>query len=471
MSDPWDLVVIGGGINGTAVARAAALGGVRVALVEQGDLAGATSSASTKLIHGGLRYLEHREFALVRESLRERAVLLRTAPHLVSPLEFRIVPGRWSRPWPVLRAGLWLYDLLALGGGLPVSRVVRGGTRTLAYWDARVDDARLVVLNARDAADHGAAIHTRTRLVSGRREGGLWRLEVAGSGLDLFARRLVNAAGPWVAQVLGEALGQKARAGVRLVRGSHLVLRRRLPGPQARLLQMDDRRIVFAIPYHDEFTLVGTTDSPVAGPDDAAPSPDEVAYLLAAAAEVFGGPVAGQEIAWRYGGIRALHDDGAADPSAVTRDFHLETDAANGLLSVFGGKLTTARLLADRVLASLGLPAGPTRAAPLPGGDIASLAELERAIAARLPCVPQHTVRRMACAYGSRVWEILAGVRTVDDLGHHFGHGLHAREVDYLQSHEWARTAEDVLWRRGKLGLRFTPDQVRDLEAYMKGRP
>ena len=377
-----DILVIGGGINGASIARAAAMAGHQVVLVEQGDLAQATSSASTKLMHGGLRYLEQFEFKLVKESLRERAIMLRTAPHIVYPLEFHLPHDRAIRPWPVVRAGLLLYDVLAAHGGLPRSRAIllddegvrSHGRRGFSYWDGWADDARLVVLNALDAAEAGAAILTRTRFEHAIPSDMGWRVELStldGARLSLDARAVVNAAGPWVTQVLNGGFQRADSAGVRLVRGSHVVLRRTMTQRCAYLLQQQDGRIVFAIPYEGEFTLVGTTDIAVADPEEKDPTAEEIRYLLGAANAHFIEPVGTSDIVWQYAGVRALYDDGSSDPSDVTRDYRLELDGtgAGMLLSVYGGKLTTARHLAQVALAKMGVTAADTRKRFLPGGD------------------------------------------------------------------------------------------------------
>ena len=474
-----DLIVIGGGINGAAIARAAALAGLDVLLAEQGDLGGGTSSASTKLAHGGLRYLEQGEFSLVRESLRERTILLRTAPHLVEPLEFVIEPSEESRPWPVLRIGLWIYDLLAFGGTLPRSRsrVVTDTTgrrrRELTYWDGRVDDSRLVMLNALDAAEHGARVLVRTRVKAIRRVADLWQVTLVDTGgeeTSIASRFLVNAAGPWVGEVMRQATGSTGASPLRLVRGSHLVLRRKMADNRARLLQMPDGRVVFLIPYQQEFTLVGTTDIPVALPDEREPDEREVSYLLAAAKGYLSDAVSASDIVWRFGGIRALFDDGSADASKVSRDYHFEVDRERGLLSVIGGKITTARSLAEHALATLNLPTGATRQRPLPGGDIVSLAALLDQVRARWPFLGEERSLRMARAYGGRIEVLMAGAESAADLGADLGFGLSEREVRYLRDVEWARTGDDILWRRTKLGLLFTSEQAERLQRFLDDR-
>ena len=478
MTASFDILVVGGGVNGTAIARAAALAGKRVLLVERDDLAQATSSASTKLMHGGLRYLEHYEFKLVRESLRERAIMLRTAPHIVRPLEFRLPHAPAMRPWPVMRIGLWLYDLLAWGGGLPRSRSIRidnaglkaNGGRGFAYWDGQVDDSRLVVLNALDAAENGAAIATRTRFVSASCEDGAWFVHLAGESADRHVRAaaIVNAAGPWVDRLLQDGVGIAPGLHVRPVRGSHIVVPKTLAGDNAWLLQQPDGRIVFAIPWLGDFTLIGTTDQPASSPGDTTVSDEEINYLLAAANLYLREPIARGDIVHRFAGVRPLIEDGASAASALSRDYRFELDRSRApILSVFGGKITTARHLAEAALKHLGLPGGQTEARPLPGGDIADFDAFLKQAGTRWPFLDPFTVHRLAHAYGMRIVTILAGAATTGDLGEDFGFGLSAREVDYLVAQEWAVSAQDVLWRRTKLGLRFAPGQVARLDAYM----
>lgn len=473
MSNLCDLFIIGGGINGTAIARAAATAGLDVVLVEQGDLSCGTSSTSTKLIHGGLRYLEQGQFGLVRESLSERALLLRAAPHIVEPLQFHLPRTPGSRPWIVLRAGLWLYDLLAFGGSLPVSRTTPLDTgRALSYWDARVDDSRLVVLNAVDAAEQGARILTRTRFTGGRWERGRWRFSFEnanGHEEQIEARAVINAAGPWVGTVLDQVTGSGREVRPRLVRGSHIVLRHQLPDEGARLQQLVDGRIIFLIPFERGLTLVGTTDIAVTSPSATEPDQNEIAYLLDAANACLSRSMSTEDIVWSFGGIRALHDDGAIRPSEVTRDYHFEIEQQRMLLSVCGGKITTARKLAERALAGLGLPTGKTKHRPLPGGDIPSLAGLFEKVRGRWPFLGEERSKRLARAYGSRIWTLMRAVNSEDDLGVDFGHGLTEREVRYLYNTEWARRAEDVLWRRSKLGLLFSDEQTRILDDYLLG--
>jgi glycerol-3-phosphate dehydrogenase len=479
MPDLYDMLIVGGGVNGTAIARAAAIAGQRVLLVEQGDLAQGTSSASTKLMHGGLRYLEYHEYKLVREALAERAVMLRTAPHIVRPLEFRLPHMPAMRPWPIVRMGLWLYDLFALGGGLPRSRrirlddpaLVQSGERGFSYWDGWVDDARLVVLNAMDAAEAGADIRTRTRLESAQRQADEWTATLSDKDgtHQVAARTIVNAAGPWVEDVLHGRLGRSDGSHIRLVRGCHIVVKRCLTGDHAWMLQQPDGRIVFAIPYLDDFTLIGTTEVTVDDPTDTGIAPAEIAYLLAAANRYLRTPLREEAIVGSYGGIRPLVDDGTSAASAVSRDYRLELDRKGApLLSVFGGKITTARHLAQAAMDRLGIAGGDTHKRPLPGGDIADFGTFLASVHQRWPFLDEPVARRMAQAYGSRIAMVLGNAHAPDDLGMDFGAGLRAREVDYLCRHEWARSADDILWRRTKLGYYLKPAQVDQLDRYIR---
>jgi glycerol-3-phosphate dehydrogenase len=473
----YDLLIIGGGINGAAIAREAALNGLKVLLIEKNDLASGTSSASTKLIHGGLRYLEYYEFKLVREALIERERLLKAAPHLIYPLEFVLPHEHAVRPKWMIRAGLFLYDHLGGRMSLPKSRAIRNGaylaplksaTSGFVYSDAWVDDARLVVLNARDAADNGAEVRTRTELVSARRDGDVWRAALSAG--EITARALVNAAGPWVSDVAGR-LGVHAKAGARLVRGSHLIVPRLFEVTHAYILQQPDRRIVFAIPYHGH-TLVGTTDVPVAGPGEARISEAETDYLLESVNRYFTRQTNRGDIIATYAGIRSLYDDGASEARQVTRDYVLELDDEGPpLLSIFGGKITTARHLAQVAIGKLagpmGFEAAPVTAARIfPGGEIARFDDFLAHVRARWPFLGEARSLRMARAYGSML-EAMIGERT--DLGAEFGAGLSAREVDWLVEREWARTVEDVLWRRTKLGLTGEVDESR-LQACLDRR-
>jgi glycerol-3-phosphate dehydrogenase len=458
---------------------------LRVALVEQGDLAQGTSSASSKLIHGGLRYLEHREFRLVRESLKEREVLMRLAPHLVWPLRFVLPHDRTQRPAWMIRLGLFLYDSLGGRETLPATRTLDLSTapegqplkpdyrRGFEYADCWADDARLVVANALDAAARGAAIRPRTALRRARRAEGLWQVELAGpaGGETLRARALVNAAGPWAGTLLGRIEGATARFRLRLVQGSHIAVPRRHAGDQAYILQNPDRRIVFLLPLLDRFTLIGTTDTPYDGaPEAAIIRESEIDYLLASANRFLRAPIARADVAWSYSGVRPLYDDGSVNASAATRDYAFDVDAGRGpsggapLLTIYGGKLTTFRRLAHhalrKLLPHLGRSAEDwTGKASLPGGDMAGadFARFAAAFRARHAFLGADLALRYARLYGTRAEALLDGARGAGDLGEDFGGGLYAREVDFLRRTEWALTAEDILWRRTKLGLFMTP--------------
>jgi glycerol-3-phosphate dehydrogenase len=477
-----DLLIIGGGINGAAIARDAALNGLKVLLIEKDDLASHTSSASTKLIHGGLRYLEYYEFKLVREALIERERLLKMAPHLIYPMLFVLPHQNAVRPWWLVRLGLWLYDTIGGRISLPRSRGLRVSdtmfraplkeqTKGFVYSDAWVDDARLVVLNAMDAARHGAEVRTRTGLISARREDGVWQADLS-DGTTVSAKAMVNAAGPWVAQLLAKA-GVNSAAAVRLIKGSHIIVDALFEGEQAYMLQQPDRRIVFAIPYQGNKTLIGTTDEQVERPEDAVITHAEIDYLCAAANLYFKRQIGPDDVVATYSGVRPLYDDGASEAKAVTRDYVLELDS-NGplLLSVFGGKITTARHLAEEAVAKLGLSRGSvTEKARLPGGDLPEGFEAYlREVKALWPFLGHDRAERMARAYGAMLGDMLAGVKSATDMGQDFGGGLTAVEVDWLITHEWARTAEDVLMRRTKIGLATGVETVEQLSHFLFSR-
>lgn len=484
--DDVDLLIIGGGINGVGIARDAAGRDLKVALVEQADLASATSSASTKLIHGGLRYLEFFEFRLVREALIERERLLRIAPHIIRPMTFVLPHVPELRPRWLMRIGLFLYDHIGGRKILPASRSVRvangaygplraGLDHAFAYSDCWVDDSRLVVLNAIDAAQRGASIRTRTHFVSARSEGGRWIAECQDQKtqqtFQIRARALVNAAGPWVQQVLHGIPQAKVSGHVRLIKGSHIVVPRLFNGDHAFMLQNQDGRIVFTIPYQDEFTLVGTTDVPFEG--DATQvhiSPEEVLYLCTTVNNYFNKTITPADVKWSYAGVRPLSDDDAKNASKVTRDYRLEltetTHDAPVLLSVFGGKITTYRRLAEAALDKL----QPhlefsgrewTDKAPLPGGDLprADFSAFLAGVQKRWSFLPATMAHRLARAYGTRIEKILGKSQAMLDLGEHYGGGLTRAEIDYLIAHEWARSADDVLWRRTKVGLHLSEAQ------------
>jgi glycerol-3-phosphate dehydrogenase len=481
-----DLLVIGGGVNGAGIARDAAGRGLSVLLVERGDLASATSSWSSKLIHGGLRYLEQFEFRLVAEALAEREVLLRIGAHLVWPAHFVIPHVPELRPRWMIRAGLFLYDHLGRRTTLPGSHAIRldappyaSGLKTdlrhgFVYSDCRVDDARLVVANAMDARDRGAHVLTRTECIAARRERGRWRATLLG-GREVSARALVNAAGPWVKTVLNQRLAQPSDDNVRLVKGSHIVLPRLYEGEHAFILQNDDRRVVFMIPYEAETTLVGTTDVPFDGePSSATASDDEVVYLCRAVNRYLAREVKPADVLWRYAGVRPLYDDGSSDPSAVTRDYTLRVDAETGaapVLSVFGGKITTYRRLAEQALHELArffpqMKPAWTAMAPLPGSDFggATCAQAYERLRARYAGIAPETLRGIFRRHGALAPQVLGD----GQLGEDYGAGLHEREVRYFVEREWAVSAEDVLWRRTKAGLRMTQAQRERVAARLQ---
>ncbi len=489
-STPYDLLVIGGGINGVSIARDAAGRGLSVLLCEMGDLGGATSSASSKLIHGGLRYLEQYAFRLVAEALREREVLLGSAPHIVWPLRFVLPHVPELRPVWMIRVGLWLYDRLGGRRRLAPSRKIRlpgsdfaAGLRSgletgFVYSDCWVDDARLVALAAVDAARLGAEVQTRTRCGAARRAGDVWQVDLATEDgpRTVTARVLVNAAGPWVEQVVAEVAGGNAPAHLRLVKGSHIVIGRRVAGDHALILQNDDGRVVFVLPYEQDCTLIGTTDVPFEGdPANVAISGDEIAYLCRAVTRYLAEPVTPGQVVWHFAGVRPLYDDGEGDPSDVTRDYVLTLDGEEGrppLLSIFGGKITTARVLAETVLERLEafLPkmgAKWTAAATLPGGDTGDFDRFLDDLATRFAGFDRQWLAGLARRHGSRAADILNGAAGPSDLGQDFGGGLYAREVDWLIAHEWAREPADVLWRRTKLGLRLSEAEKDALDRYM----
>lgn len=488
----YDVLVVGGGINGAGIARDAAGRGLSVLLCEQDDLAAHTSSASTKLIHGGLRYLEYYQFNLVRKALQEREVLLRAAPHIIRPLRFVIPHNTPLRPAWLIRAGLFLYDHLGKRELLPGSasidltsspfgRPLRPHLRKgFAYSDAWVDDARLVVLNAIDAAERGATILSRTRFISARRHGEYWEATlqpIEGSvPLTVRGRTLVNAAGPWAMDVVRDGLGRVPKRELRMVKGSHIVVRKLFAHDHAYILQNRDKRIVFAIPYERDFTLIGTTDVEFEGnPADARISTDETTYLCAAVNDYFSREISPGDIVWTYSGVRPLLEDDTADLSAVTRDYALEYDESPRsapLLSVLGGKITVYRRLAEEALALLASRLGGVRQAwtakaPLPGGDIDNgnvddfIADLQR----QYRGLPPELLHRYARAYGTRAHRLLGGASGLASLGKHLGDGIFEAEIDYLVQHEWARTTADILWRRSKLGLHVTPETLQQLNA------
>jgi glycerol-3-phosphate dehydrogenase len=470
-----DLLVIGGGINGIGIARDAAGRGLRVALVERDDLGSATSSASSKLIHGGLRYLEQYEFRLVAEALAEREILLRIAGHLTRPMRFVMPHVPELRPRWMIRTGLFLYDHLARRSMLPASEAIRldaspwsSGLKPhlkhgFAYSDCRVDDARLVVSNAMDARARGARILVRTECLGARRTAQGWSISLSG-GEEIAARAVVNAAGPWVKSVLNGPLAQPSSESVRLVRGSHMVVPRLYEGDHAFILQNDDRRVIFMIPYEERFTLLGTTDVAESGSEPGTGTEAEFDYLCRAVNRYVARPVTPADAVWRYWGTRPLYDDGTNDPSAITRDYTLKVDDENGrapVLSVFGGKLTTYRKLAEHALDKLtgylpAMGAAWTHRAPLPGSDFADRDQAQAEAVSKYPAVPQEIVRAVFRRHGTLAAEVLGD----GDTGPHFGAGLTEREVLYMREHEWALTVQDVVWRRSKAGLHLNPEAL-----------
>jgi len=484
----YDILIVGGGINGVGIARDAAGRGLRTALCEQGDLAGATSWASSKLIHGGLRYLEHGEFRLVREALSEREILLRSAPHLVRPLRLVLPHAPGMRPAWMIRLGLWFYDHLSGRGQLPGSTGVRIMSDLglnarfncgFEYSDAQVDDARLVVVNAVDAARRGADILVGARVIEATGDAGTWcvSVELGGQVRVFTARVLVNAAGPWAQQVLERIGGDTSRGRLRLVRGSHIVVARK-PTERGLLLQNDDGRVVFVLPFERDFTLIGTTDVEVSDPNDAKMSDEERDYLLAAANRYLASPLSASEIVWFYAGLRALYDDRTQRASAITRDYVLQLNRVDGLpcLSVLGGKITTYRRLAEQALERLapwlGATKGPwTADAQLPGGELPAggVSPLLAQLRGERAQLPGDVLAGMTARHGSLVRDVLGDARSPGDLGRDFGAGLYEREVDYFIRNEWARSGDDVLWRRTKCGLRMTAEQRRVVGEYVEG--
>ncbi len=494
----YDLLVVGGGINGAGIARDAAGRGLSVLLCEQDDLASHTSSASTKLIHGGLRYLEYREFGLVRKALQERETLLRAAPHIMWPLRFVMPHMPNLRPAWLIRLGLFLYDHLAKRELLPGSRgidmrrhaagapLIDSIKRGFVYSDGWVDDARLVVLNALDAQERGARILTRTQLVDARRvkhaQGGEWLATLRradGSTFDVRARAIANAAGPWVGEVLHGALGQGAQHSVRLVKGSHIVTKRLFDHDHAYIFQNPDKRIIFAIPYEHDFTLIGTTDVEYRNdPAKVAIDGDETRYLCESINRYFKRKISPSDVHWTYSGVRPLlEEEGAKDASAVTRDYRLELDEADGapLLSVFGGKITTFRKLAeeagDMLCRALGSTAGAwTAGQPLPGGDIANARfdAFAAAFAKRFAWLPAPLAQRYARAYGTRAERLIGGAASLDGLGAQIAPGIYEAELRYLRDTEFATCAQDVLWRRSKLGLHVAPGTLDAVAAALE---
>ncbi|MCR0983441.1 glycerol-3-phosphate dehydrogenase [Roseomonas populi] len=476
-----DLLVIGGGVNGCGIARDAVGRGLSVMLVEKNDIAEATSSSSSKLIHGGIRYLETYEFRLVREALAEREVLMGIAPHIIWPMRFVLPHRPEMRPRWMIRAGLFLYDNLARRKSLPASEALNLDalpqgeplkqpefSRGFAYSDCWVEDSRLVLLNARDAADRGATVLTHTEFLRASRAPDAWTCTLRGQdGAErvVRARAIANAAGPWVMPTQQET-GTALRGRVRLVRGSHIVVPALYDGPQAYILQNDDRRVVFVIPYEERYSLIGTTDVPH-DPAMGRPhcTPEEAAYLCKAVSRQFRAPVTPEAIAWTYSGVRPLHDDGSDNPSAVTRDYTLQMDRAGApLLSVLGGKITTYRKLAEDAVQQIGQALGRTApswtgGASLPGGDLGGLtrAAFTESMARAHPWLPRPLLDRLIRTHGGMLERMIDGATSIEAMGGDLGGGITARELEWMRAREWVTQPDDVLWRRTKRGLHMTP--------------
>lgn len=494
-SSVFDLAIIGGGINGCGIARDAAGRGLSVFLCEQNDLASGTSSASTKLIHGGLRYLEYYEFRLVREALREREVLLNAAPHIIWPLRFILPHHKGLRPAWLIRLGLFLYDHIGGRKLLPGTSSVNletdeAGTplkgdfkKGFEYSDCWVMDSRLVVLNAQDAAEKGAEIRVRTELISAKRDKGIWILKLldknSGTKSTIQAKVLVNASGPWLDTLLPHITHTETAQHIRMVKGSHVIVEKLFDHKRAYIFQNGDGRIIFAIPFQNDFTLIGTTDVDFHGnPDEVEIDSEEIDYLCNAANEYFTTQISPEDVVYSYSGIRPLFDDGKSDAKAATRDYVLTLDTGDKeapLLSIYGGKITTYRKLAESVLKKLNafLPEmqGPwTETANLPGGDFSPVYFKEEIQKLRISCpfiLEKHAIRLIR-TYGTCAHEMSNGIQTAEQFGTHFGQQLYGFEVDYLLDKEWAQTAEDVLWRRTKIGLFLNSDEVVSLEEYIR---
>ncbi len=497
-SPTYDIAIIGGGVNGTAIARDAAGRGLSVYLCEAGDLAQGTSSASTKLFHGGLRYLEYYDFLLVRHSLIEREMLLSAMPHIARPLRFVLPYHKGLRPAWLLRMGLFIYDHLDFRLG---ARKMLPGTKTLdltkdvagaplksefrkgfEYSDGWVDDARLVVLNARDASDRGATIAVQSPCTKAARVNGHWQVSVqdklSGETHNITARTLVNAGGPWVGKILDDTLQVTSTDRIRLVRGSHIVVPKLFDHDRAYIFQQGDGRIIFAIPFQEDFTLIGTTDvDHKTGLDKIVCTDEERDYLCRAASEYFSEAIDPASVVWTYSGVRPLYDDGASSATEATRDYVLKREGKVGeapLINVFGGKITTHRYLAAQVMDKLkpefpGMAKSWTAGAPLPGGDFArdGIEAQKNRLQAAFAFLDDAWAWRLIRAYGTLAHEMLKGARTASDLGRDFGASLTERELVYLAQHEWALSGEDVLWRRTKLGLRLTDAQKSAVAEFM----
>ncbi|GAA0420346.1 glycerol-3-phosphate dehydrogenase [Cocleimonas flava] len=495
MSDIDDIFVIGGGINGCGIARDAVGRGYSVRLAEMNDLASGTSSWSSKLIHGGLRYLEYYEFRLVRESLGEREVLLKMAPHIIWPMRFVLPHHSDMRPAWLLRLGLFLYDHIGKRKLLPGTSQVNLKTSVIGkplkkifskgfeYSDCWVNDARLVVLNAQDAQDRGAKIETRSKVVYACREKDYWNITTedvrTGDRKQHKARLIVNAAGPWVDKVLDETMSSNNAKNVRLVQGSHIVVPKLHNHDRAYIFQNSDNRIIFALPYENDYTLIGTTDHDFKGdPINAKITDSEVSYLCSAASEYFEKPIKIEDIVWSYSGVRPLYDDGATEAQEATRDYVLRVDGKGDepkVVNVFGGKITTYRRLAESMLEKIEDLIGSrkeswTADSSLPGGDFAvsDYDLLVTKLKAEFPFIEESLAQRLIRSYGTKAWVLMDGAVKLEDMGRDFGGSLTEREVMYLIQHEWAETAEDIVWRRSKLGIRLSGQEVKELDSWLQ---
>ncbi len=491
----YDMFIVGGGVNGVGIARDAAGRGLSVGLCEQGDLAQATSSASTKLFHGGLRYLEYYEFRLVRQALLEREQLLSAMPHISWPMRFVLPHHKGLRPRWLIRLGLFIYDhlggrkLLPATKSLDLTSDVAGVplkdsyTHGYEYSDCWVEDSRLVVLNARDAADRGADILTRTRMTSAERQADIWKItlrdEKTGATREIETRALVNAGGPWVEDIIRNGMRMNTSDKIRLVRGSHIVTKQLFTHGKPYIFQQGDGRIVFAIPYETDFTLIGTTDAEqTEDPSKAVCSPEERDYLIKAASEYFAKPITEDDIVWTYSGVRPLYDDGASSATAATRDYVLKIDGGKGqapVLNIFGGKITTYRRLSEKAIEMLrpyfgGMDSSWTAGIPLPGGDFAvdGVKTLTSVMQGGYPFLDPVWALRLVRAYGTDAKDVLGDAKTTENLGMYFGWNLYEREVRWLMDKEWAQTAEDVLYRRSKIGLRVSGEEKERLDTWMQ---
>ena len=489
----FDIVVIGGGINGAGIARDASGRGLSVLLCEKDDLASHTSSASTKLIHGGLRYLEHYDFMLVRHALQEREVLLKAAPHIIWPLRFILPHHQSLRPRWLIRLGLFFYDHIGGRKLLPKSHSVNlsehltgeslkdNYTHGFEYSDCWVQDSRLVVLNVMDAAERGCDVRVRTEVTDLVRHEGYWTIKLkdnnSGQLSSTTAKVIVNASGPWVDKTLDLDEEHDSRYSTRLVKGSHIVVPKLFDHPYTYIFQNPDNRILFAVPYEQNYTLLGTTDMEIEGePGSIEIDDSEVEYICSAVSEYFNKPVKTDDVIWSYSGVRPLYDDASANASKVTRDYKLDLDTRKGtpVLSVYGGKITTFRKLADQAVDMLTehlsiSKSDWTRSASLPGGDIPDM-DFDAYLSAsgkRHPWLKEPLLYDYARNYGTCMEKLLQGCQNMDDLGHHFGGLLYQKEVDYLQQYEWAQTAEDILWRRSKKGLQLSADEIRKLQEFL----